>query len=318
MWVITSPNVTFVPEPHIFEEEDILPRADSRFGLVDCFQWPQLYEKEYDHSVCIPRKGTLPTLDIAWYNLTRDDFIILAGSKFAVGTLRDATIKKFEDLCRILIGCHHTLQTQSTAKVVLRHRVASARHEVMWLRHHPLMFRDLVIFVAQLQHTLLDIHALLDYTEILYPLLVTPPSKPMRANPTWMGCFTKRTEICESLYFAGVPVWLVRHESLIPSTMNIVRPVRLTFPEDIVRAMYSEDGVAKPFRAIHRGPADLLRHYHTRRPYEGMLAEQPEPVATSSAAHLSSQQRSHGGKQVTEKRSKDARVKATAGPSKGL
>ena len=87
MWVITSPNVTFVPEPHIFEEEDILPRADGRFGLVDCFQWPQLYEKEYDHSVCVPRKGTLPTLDIAWYNLTRDDFIIPAGSKFAVGTL---------------------------------------------------------------------------------------------------------------------------------------------------------------------------------------------------------------------------------------
>ncbi|KAI5987203.1 hypothetical protein EDD15DRAFT_2135014, partial [Pisolithus albus] len=90
-----------------------------------------------------------------------------------------------------------------------------------------LVFRDLVAFVAQLQRTLFDIHALLDYVEILYPLLASPPSKPMRANPTWMGCFTRNTEVCEALYFVGVPVWLVRDEEFISPTMNIVRPVQL-------------------------------------------------------------------------------------------
>ena len=110
------------------------------------------------------------------------------------------------------------------------------------------MFRDLVIFVAQLQRTLLDIHALLDYIEILYPLLViSPPAKPLPVNQTWMGCFTKNTETCDGLYYAGVPVWLIRNDAFIPPTMNIVCPVRLTFPEDIVRAMYSENGIAKPF-----------------------------------------------------------------------
>ena len=197
--------------------------------------------------------------------------------------------------------------------------MGAVRHEVKRLRHHPLVFRDLVIFVAQLQRGLLDIHALLDYAEILHPLLVTsPPSKPVRANPTWMGCFTKSTEVCDCFYLAGVPVWLVRSELFIPSTMNIVHPVRLTFPEDIVRAMYSENGVAKPFLAIYHGLAGPLRHSHTRRHFEGSFTEPPEPVATSSAANLSSQQRSHGGKQVNEKRSKGARVKAAAGPSQGL
>ncbi|KAI6041022.1 hypothetical protein EDC04DRAFT_2989156 [Pisolithus marmoratus] len=31
-WVITSPNVDFVPEPHIFREEDLQPHADGHFG----------------------------------------------------------------------------------------------------------------------------------------------------------------------------------------------------------------------------------------------------------------------------------------------
>ncbi|KAI6005552.1 hypothetical protein EDD15DRAFT_2358694 [Pisolithus albus] len=318
-WVITSPNVDFVPEPHIFEEEDLQPRADSRFGLVDCFQWPQLHDKDFEYSVCIPRKDSLPSLDIAWYMPTLEDFIIPTGAKFAVGTLRDTTVKQFEQLYQFLCSRHHPLQNRPIGKEVLRHRIAAARHEITWLRHHPLVFRDLVAFVVQLQRTLLDIHALLDYVEILYPLLASPPSKPVRANPTWMGCFTRNTEVCEALYFAGVPVWLVRDEEFISPTMNIVRPVRLTFPDNIVRVMYSERGVSKPFPSIFRGPGGLLRHYHTRRRYEGTLAERPEPVAPPSAAQSSSlQQPSRGGKQATQKQNRAARVKASAGPSRML
>ncbi|KIM56399.1 hypothetical protein SCLCIDRAFT_132710 [Scleroderma citrinum Foug A] len=145
----------------------------------------------------------------------------------------------------------------------------------MQLHHHPLIFRDLVVFVAQLQHTLLDIHALLDYIEILHPLFTEPRLKPVCANPTWMGCFMLSTEICEALYFAGVPVWLVHNEEFIPPTMNIILPVWLTFPENIVRAAYSENGVAKPFPFIYCGPGGLLRHWHTHHHYEGTLAEQP-------------------------------------------
>ncbi|KAI6009954.1 hypothetical protein EDC04DRAFT_2581343, partial [Pisolithus marmoratus] len=136
-----------------------------------------------------------------------------------------------------------------------------------------LVFQDLVAFVTQLQCTLLDIHALLNYVEILYPLLTSPPLKPVHANPTWMGCFARNTEVCESLYFAGVPVWLVHDEEFIPPTMNIIHPVQLTFPDNIVRAMYSEGGVSKPFLSIFQGPGGLLCHYHMHWHYEGTLTE---------------------------------------------
>ena len=79
-WVITLPNVDFVLEPHLFKGDELCPHANGHFGLVDCFQWPQNYEKEYEYSVCIPRKDSLPTHAVTWYNPTCHDFIIPPGS----------------------------------------------------------------------------------------------------------------------------------------------------------------------------------------------------------------------------------------------
>ena len=196
--MITSPNVDFVPELHIFGDEDLQSHADGHFRLVDCFQWPQLYNREYQYSVCIPRKDSVPSLAIAWHDVTRDDFIIPTGSTSVVGMLRDTIVKEFKHLLQLLHGRRHLLQGQTAAMEILSTWTSSAQHEVKCLQHHPLVFRDLVVFIAQVQHTLLDIHALLDYIKILHPLLTSPPSKPVRMNPTWMGCFTKETQICES------------------------------------------------------------------------------------------------------------------------
>ncbi|KAI6118040.1 hypothetical protein F5141DRAFT_1211860 [Pisolithus sp. B1] len=125
-WVITSPNIDFDPEPHIFEEEDLQPHADSCFGLVDCFQWPQLHNKDLEYLVCIPRKDSLPSLNIVWYMLTPEDFIIPTSAKFAIGTLRDTLVKQFKQLYQFLCGRHHPLQNRSVGKEVLRHQIAAA------------------------------------------------------------------------------------------------------------------------------------------------------------------------------------------------
>ncbi|KAI6141452.1 hypothetical protein BKA82DRAFT_159358, partial [Pisolithus tinctorius] len=193
-WVITSPNMDFVKEPYIFEEEELCCCADGCLGVVDCFQWPQTHEKQYEYSICIPQKHSIPTLQIVWYDPTPSDFVVPTGSQFAVGTLQNA-------LCTLM----HL-----------------AQHEVMRLRQHPLLFRDLVMFVVQLQHKTLDIYALLEYIEYVYLLLLNPLSRPLQANSTWMGCFVRATKVCEALYFAGVPVWLVCSKEYIPPTMNIV------------------------------------------------------------------------------------------------
>ncbi|KAI6160560.1 hypothetical protein EDD17DRAFT_1484013 [Pisolithus thermaeus] len=314
--IITSPNMDYVPEPFIFEEEDLCCRADGRFGVVDCFQWPQMHERQYEYSACIPRKDSIPTLRTAWYHPTLDDFTVPAGSRFAVGTLPATKVTDFEVALQTLRSRHHTLRDRPIGQDALRVLMRLADHEVRRLHHHPLLFRDLVVFVAQLQRKLLDIHALLDYIEFVHPLLKTPPSRPPHANDNWMGCFTKSTEVCEALYFAGVPVWLVCSEAYISPTMNVVHSVRLSYPDEIVRAMYTENGVAKPFPSIWCGPSNVLRHYHTRSSYEGTLADAPEPLPV---AHPSlSRSSSSSGKKPSRKLSRTARERASAGPSRGV
>jgi len=184
-----------------------------------------MYDREYSYAICIPQKNSVPSLEVAWYTPTADNFIIPTGSKFAVGTLRETKVKAFETSLQILQNhCHH-ISKQISSKDILCLWVCCAQHDITHLHHHPLIFRDLVVFVAQLQRTLLDIHAVLNYVEILHPLLVSPPSKPVCTNPTWMGCFTNSTSLCEELYLAGIPVWRFHREPYISLTMNIVNPV---------------------------------------------------------------------------------------------
>ncbi|KIN98921.1 hypothetical protein M404DRAFT_156586 [Pisolithus tinctorius Marx 270] len=132
-----------------------------------------------------------------------------------------------------------------------------------------------------------------------------------------MGCFMKDTATCEALYFAEVPVWLMHTKAYISPDMNIKEPVRLMCPEDIVKAMYLEKGVAKPFPSIYHGPGSLLHHIHTHRDYEGTFVEQPEPLQESFATS-SSNPSSSTGKQSTKKQTRAAREQATAGPSRGM
>ena len=276
--------------------------------------------QDYSHAVCIPRKDTLPTHAIAWYTPTHDNFVTAAESSPSVGLLREDSVQMLEQLFKLLCTRHHPIKhKKAIGQSFLHQQMRSAEHDIMHLQLHPLKFRDFVIFIAQLQCTLLDIHAMLEFIEILSPLWNSPPSKPPRANPMWMGYFTTDTQVCDRMYFAGVPVWLVCHKDYIPLTMNIVKPVRLTFPDDIVKADYSENGRADPFRSLFRGPDSPLRQWHTRRYYQGTFVDAPEPVAGPSTLNPSSSNTSSSGsKQHSTKLSRAAREKVSMAPSKGV
>jgi hypothetical protein len=92
-----------------------------------------------------------------------------------------------------------------------------------------------------------------------------------------MGCFTDDSKVCDTFFNAGVPVWLFRAEAYIPTDMNIINPVVLTFPDHLMRSMYCEAGrIVKPFPLLYRGPGGFNRHFHTRRPYTGTLGVNPD------------------------------------------
>ncbi|KIO07662.1 hypothetical protein M404DRAFT_135419, partial [Pisolithus tinctorius Marx 270] len=85
----------------------------------------------------------------------------------------------------------------------------------------------------------------------------------------------------------------------------------VTYPDGIVRSMYMENGVVKPFPSIWQGPSNALCQYHTCHGYKGTLADVPKhlPISYPSSSHPSSS----SGRQPTTRRFRTARDRASAG-----
>ena len=314
--VYTSPNMTFVPEPHNGEEE-LRARADGRFGAADCFQWPQLYCKEYEWAPCVPRRESHlhpDPLAWAWYTPTLEDFDVLPTAAFAVGRLKQEKAVGVATLSQIASTRYaEWKKDRGSKKDIVAVLLQSLQHTVMVLLQHPLTFRDLVAFVAQTQRTFLDIYSFLDYVQVVLPR-ISFPTDPHPVRSDWMGCFTQDMAVCDKLFHAGVPVWLVRLDYSITDQTVIEKPVVFLFPDHLVCAMYSERGKSvQPFDLLYRGTGGLTRHIHTRRHYVGTMDPTPTSQPPSSSMTHVGRAPTHAQKKKAERKQPGYQKKPTPG-----
>ncbi|KIM53376.1 hypothetical protein SCLCIDRAFT_139130, partial [Scleroderma citrinum Foug A] len=205
--IITSPNCDFIPEPFIFDDAPLEPLRDRRFGIVDCFQWLQLHAEQYIWSACIPWQAVYrddPVWSLLWWNLSQlpSKFVLERGSTFEVGRVHPM---KFQQL-----------------EAVYQHIDERAQK---W--HLTFTFCDTVLVVTLFQCLCLDIFGMLDWLTTPIPL---PSGDLHLAFDRWMGTFTTDPEVCQRLFNACVPVWLVRSESTVPFDMNVRQRVEFTTP----------------------------------------------------------------------------------------
>jgi hypothetical protein len=108
--------------------------------------------------------------------------------------------------------------------------------------------------VRELQRTFLELKGFLDFEEHYRLETSTPP-----AVPHLMGSFTWDPVICQSLFRAGVPVWLVRSWSVLPSIRVWVHKlVMITQPQTLLPLTpCSRPGCL----ALYCGPADRIEKY---------------------------------------------------------
>ena len=308
--------MSWVPEPHNSEEE-LRARADGRFSTADCFQWPQVYCDQYRYAVCTRRKEDYPSPDLlswAWYRPTLEDFEPLTHTAFQVGKLKQAKAVGITSLRQIASDRYKEWKdTRGDKQDIASRMIKSLEHDIMLLLNHPLMFRDIVVFVAQAQRYCLDILAFLDYVMYVQPRIAYPTGAPPPVQSHWMGCFTQDTKICDDLFHAGVPVWLIRSRHTITSQTIIERHVKFTFPDDIIRSVYSEGGKpAHPFNNLYHRPGGFNCHFHMRRTYTGSI-DPSSGMSGASAPQPSSQV----GKMPTQAQSKRAEQKKRARPQSG-
>ncbi|KIO10371.1 hypothetical protein M404DRAFT_21322 [Pisolithus tinctorius Marx 270] len=211
---ITSPNANFVPKPFLFEGKTIMLCHNSWFGHIDCFQWPQLYAEHYMN---VP-----------------EDFALERGSAFRVGRVHPDKWKHLEIVYKRLeeqVKNWPPKNPDDEGPLWVHIWIRQCQRSLMHLKQLPFTFCDTVVLVMLFQHLCLDIYAMVDSLEIK----ITPPSGPFfNAKQHWMGAFTTDPDVCEQLFEARIPIWLVWKPELVPKDMKIHHKVDITCPEGII------------------------------------------------------------------------------------
>src|ERR1700679_1819317 len=93
------------------------------------------------------------------------------------------------------------------------------------------MFRSTQIIVRETQRLSLELQALLEFEELFRPRMDSVI--PHRVNTDIMGAFTTDLYVCDALFRAGIPVWLIRPYTALAS-IRVKALARLQFtPETI-------------------------------------------------------------------------------------
>lgn len=272
-YIVTSPNVLWIPQHDLHASRPLRAGADGRFGLEDCFQYPQIFSSEHNWAVCILRRPDTVDLDshefsLIWWTPTVASFAMERGCTFGdMGHLKKSVVDEFvlaeghlSSRVRLMLEWLQVPRYAHTCTFCLRSIVAR-------LRASPMSFQDITTQVANFQRIWLDLHALLDSVEIYHPRLYSPDLPPPLADLKLMGSFTNNQEVANKMFKSGIPVWLVRRKDQMSEDIKIKQIVPYTTPPAWIETRDWIDHLStltKPMPTLFVGPGGRERHTRTR------------------------------------------------------
>ncbi|KAI0648135.1 hypothetical protein C8Q79DRAFT_555655 [Trametes meyenii] len=266
LWLITSPNMEYVPAPSLGLKEVVL-RDDYRYGEVDPIQWPQLYSEGYEFLCAIPRPlpGTHRLGPLWWTPNQAEDFELLSGSIVkCLGLLKQHCLDPLSNLVdqlservRILLDKRSDVVEERLVQLEVAMRNARDR-----LRIFPCTFRDVLLQVRMVQRHWLMASAFLDY----YGVYIRLGTRKNRVNRGLMGAFTTDPGVAQNLFELGIPVWWLRQEATITEDTRIIAQERLTNPTDICLTVRGSSGSVIYRGLVGKKHLDAILHVgHTYR-----------------------------------------------------
>ncbi|KAF8833717.1 hypothetical protein BDN67DRAFT_1017251 [Paxillus ammoniavirescens] len=253
--VITSPNAPTIPRPFVYEDEPVQCRADGRYGYVLIYQWPQMFCEEYLWGVAYPVRGMYWEMDPLarlWWTPTYADFVPLPDTTLVVSFISQ---EKRNDLGKVqeVVKNHYTVYKRSK---VPEHNPRDQGEQIMLIMRNnynhlncfPLTWRDIITAVAEFQCSAMECLAYFNYHQNILPSVQTPAFPYPNYNPYWMGAFTCDPGVTETLFHTGIPVWLIRHEDTVTSSISLLAKVMPREP-DVVLSMFTNPikHFARPF-----------------------------------------------------------------------
>ncbi|KAF8835928.1 hypothetical protein BDN67DRAFT_1015120 [Paxillus ammoniavirescens] len=262
--VITSPNAPTIPRPFVYEDEPVQCCADGRYGYINIYQWLQMFCEESLWGVAYPVRGMYWETDplaCLWWILTYANFVPLLDTTLVVGSISQ---EKRNDLGKVqeVVKNRYTMYKRSQVPECNPHDQGKQimlimRHNYNHLDCFPLTWHNIIIAVAEFQCSAMECLTYFDYHQNILPSIQTPAFPYPDYNPYWMGVFTCDPGITETLFHAGVPIWLIRHEDTITSSTSLLAKVVLQEP-DVVLAMFTNPikHFARPFPVHYAEPSN--------------------------------------------------------------
>ncbi|KIJ59167.1 hypothetical protein HYDPIDRAFT_33457 [Hydnomerulius pinastri MD-312] len=273
-WVITTPNAHHIPRLFHWEDEDVQAHADGRFGYIDLFQWPQMIDVQYPWSVTVPRPSIYTStqpLHWAFFTPKYEDFAPIPNSNLAVGFLVQDKLAKLQILFNFALKRNRQFNQKLPHLDANASRGASSMQSTRLCFNHlqrfPLTWHNLVASVAESQRSTLECYTIMDYFEHVQPHVLKPTLPYPDVNQFWIGGFTTEHHITDKMFAAGVPVWLVRRNELVPPTSITVRHFENKAEQPSVMLSHFVDPqnrFAKPFPLRWRGPGGTAQQVKVR------------------------------------------------------
>ncbi|KAF9456582.1 hypothetical protein BDZ94DRAFT_1315007 [Collybia nuda] len=247
--IVTSPNSKNIFYPPLGGDRNVFLRNDLLFADDDYLQWPQSFIPEVPHLACIPRPpaSEMP-VSIMWKLPDRTAFIVEDhGILRGIGKLSPQWLLTLKQVSGPLINrCKEPLFGEVVA---LTAQLLNTLQDILHrLEHISTNFRSVQLGVRATQRVYLELLACLDYMEIYRPRM-DESTHSRFAVSNRIGTFTTDVNICNRMYRAGIPVWLIRPSNSLHS-IHIASVAPVQMPNDILKL---EPAIRPSYPAIYTG-----------------------------------------------------------------
>jgi len=186
---------------------------------------------------------------IMWWIPERRSFVDDNDMLYGVGKLNHSDFARLECLCLPLIN---RAKSPSLRDGLLLSQLTNVLEQLLHrLKFISTSFFTMQLGVHQLQRVYLELTGLLDYEEH-YRL-----ARSSKRTANIMGAFTTELAVCEHLFQAGIPVWLVRPSSALHS----IRIRALAPLTKVNEHLPLDPSLCPSYSSIYRGRGDVIDKY---------------------------------------------------------
>lgn len=257
--VATSPNmdqIPFIPTGNL----TMRPLQDGRYGYLDFSLWPQVHSAHFAHRPFVLKhdaNNSGPDSVMWWTPTEADGFERCEGPFGHLGRLARGRMGQFESVKIGIAKAVNTLNASSSSTHPdLKYYYINFCLGITRLKHNPYTVCDLILDVAQTQRHYHDTAAYLRYVSEGWAQSLHGDHDEIReVNTSLMGCWTRDLTVVQRYRRAGVPIYYLRSEREVDSTINIEHPPS-TFVRSlhIVNTDWSFHDQISPFPTVYSGP----------------------------------------------------------------